>query len=520
MATESEILTMANSIAASAASAGIGQDAILAYATALSSLGIKQEWARGSLQRIFGSINDAVAEAGEGMDKFATVLGMTTAEAENLWRTDPSTFFNNLLTSLNNVTDSVERWTVIKNLGFKNTRDIQLLQRLSLNIDLVNESFRNSADAARNTEFLDSSLETLNATLTETIQRWKNSLANLGASLGGPFLGVVKKILDGLIVIQDALSHIGDNAFGRVFLAASSGLVIFGSLVAISKVLQALVLNVAASYVSMRTNMVQAGLSGQMTWSNIYKLIKQANTALYENIGLMKTRTALERSDRAATSLGGLAAAGSAAKKNAEALKAVGEAAGEAGKDLVSVGAAAASSATQTGLLAKAMGGLKGIMGGIASIGPMGWIGIAATVIPIAIQLYDEWANSAKRAAEAAQQARVENLQALGGGEALTKAILQDAKEAADGTQQTFGTLELAVQGSAASTKDSADTLYYWIDASGQLVQATKEQTAALGYSTLTIGDHTAALIKDAIASFVLLSGGRLFRFRLLALIT
>ena len=501
VATESEILTMANSIAASAASAGIGQDAILAYATALSSLGIKQEWARGSLQRIFGSINDAVAEAGEGMDKFATVLGMTTAEAENLWRTDPSTFFNNLLTSLNNVTDSVERWTIIKNLGFKNTRDIQLLQRLSLNIDLVNESFRNSVDAARNTEFLDSSLETLNATLTETIQRWKNSLANLGASLGGPFLGVVKKILDGLIVIQDALSHIGDNAFGRVFLAASSGLVIFGSLVAISKVLQAIVLNVAASYVSMRTNMVQAGLSGQMTWSNIYKLIKQANTALYENIGLMKTRAALERSDRAATSLGGLAAAGASAKKNADAIKAVGEAAGEAGKDLVSVGAAAASSAAQTGLLAKAMGGLKGVMGGIASIGPMGWIGIAATVIPIAIQLYDEWANSAKRAAEAAQQARVENLQALGGGEALTKAILQDAKEAADGTQQTFGALELAVDGSAASTKDSADTLYYWIDASGNLVQATKEQAAALGYSTLAIGDHTAALIKDAIAS-------------------
>ena len=501
VATESEILTMANSIAASAASAGIGQDAILAYATALSSLGIKQEWARGSLQRIFGSINDAVAEAGEGMGKFATVLGMTTEEAENLWRTDPSTFFNNLLTSLNNVTDSVERWTVIKNLGFKNTRDIQLLQRLSLNIDLVNESFKNSAEASRNTEFLDKSLETLNATLTETIQRWKNSLANLGASLGGPFLGVVKKILDGLIVIQNALSHIGDNAFGRVFLAASSGLVIFGSLVAISKVLQALVLNVAASYVSMRTNMVQAGLSGQMTWSNIYKLIKQANMALYENIGLMKTRTALERSDQAATSLGGLAAAGAQAKKNADAIKAVGDAAGEAGKDLAAVGEEAAASAAKTGLLAKAMGGLKGVMSGIASIGPMGWIGIAATAIPVAIQLYDEWANSAKRAAEAAQQARVENLQALGGGEALTKALLQDAKEAADGTQQTFGALELAVDGSASSTKDSADALYYWIDASGNLVQATKDQAAAMGYSTLAIGDHTAALIKDAIAS-------------------
>ena len=167
----------------------------------------------------------------------------------------------------------------------------------------------------------------------------------------------------------------------------------------------------------------------------------------------------------------------------------------------MSIGAAAASSAAQTGLLAKAMGGLKGVMSGIASIGPMGWIGIAATAIPVVIQLYDEWANSAKRAAEAAQQARVENLQALGGGEALTKALIQDAKEAADGTQQTFGALELAVDGSAASTKDSADALYYWIDASGNLVQATKDQAAAMGYSTLAIGDHTAALIKDAIAS-------------------
>ena len=501
VATESEILTMANSIAASAASAGIGQDAILAYATALSSLGIKQEWARGSLQRIFGSINDAVAEAGEGMDKFATVLGMTTAEAENLWRTDPSTFFNNLLTSLNNVTDSVERWTVIKNLGFKNTRDIQLLQRLSLNIDLVNESFRNSAEAARNTEFLDSSLETLNATLTETIQRWKNSLANLGASLGGPFLGIVKKILDGLIVIQDALSHIGDNAFGRVFLAASSGLVVFGSLVAISKVLQALVLNVAASYVSMKTNMVQAGLSGQMTWLNIYKLIKQANTALYENIGLMKTRAALERSDRAATSLGGLAAAGAAARKNADAIKAVGEAAGEAGKDLVSVGTAAASSAAQTGLLARAMGGLKGVMSGIASIGPMGWIGIAATVIPIAIQLYDEWANAEQRAADKAREVQQAQLTALGGADQFTKALLQDSRDAAAGNTNAYTGMTVAVDGSAEATRKGADAMYYWIDASGNLVQATKDQAAAMGYSTLAIGEHTAALFKDALAN-------------------
>lgn len=477
VATESEILTMANSIAATAASAGVGQDAILAYATAMASLGIKQEWARGSLQRVFGSINDAVSEAGEGLDKFATVLGMTTTEAENLWRTDPSTFFNNLLTSLNNVTDSVERWTIIKNLGFKNTRDIQLLQRLSLNIDLVNESFKNSADAARNTRFLDNSLETLNETLTETIARWKNSLANLSASLGGPFLTPVKALIKALTFLQNLLANIGNNSFGRIFMVAAGGLAVFGSLLAVSKLLQVVLLNVASSYITLRKNMIEAGLSGSLSWANTIRLIKQANAALNENIVLTGTHNQMQKSFNLGDMLRGAA------------------------DGLRNMASSAKTAIANTGLLGIAMNGVRAAAAGIASMGPVGWIGIASVAIPTVIALYHEWSGAAERAKQATEDARRANLEAFGGADALAKAILQDAQEAANGTQQTFGALEVAVQGSADSTKDSADTLYYWIDASGNLVQATKDQAAALGYSTLAIGDHTAALIKDAIAS-------------------
>ena len=477
VATENEILTMANSIAATAASAGVGQDAILAYATAMASLGIKQEWARGSLQRVFGSINDAVAEAGEGLDKFATVLGMTTTEAENLWRTDPSTFFNNLLASLNNVTDSVERWTIIKNLGFKNTRDIQLLQRLSLNIDLVNESFRNSADAARNTRFLDNSLGTLNDTLTETIARWKNSLANLFAALGGPFLTPVKALIKALTFLQNLLANIGNNSFGRIFMVAAGGLAVFGSLLAVSKLLQVVLLNVASSYITLRKNMIEAGLSGSLSWANTIRLIKQANAALNENIVLTGVQNQMQKSFNLGDMIRGAA------------------------DGIRSMASSAKAAVANTGLLGIAMNGVRAAATGIASMGPVGWIGIASVAIPTVIALYNEWAGSAERAKRASEDARRANLEAFGGADALAKAILQDAQEAADGTQQTFGALEVAVQGSADSTKDSADTLYYWIDASGNLVQATKDQAAALGYSTLAIGDHTAALIKDAIAS-------------------
>lgn len=477
VATENEILTMANSIAASAASAGIGQDAILAYATAMASLGIKQEWARGSLQRIFGSINDAVSDADESLGKFATVLGMTSTEAENLWRTDPSTFFNSLLTSLNNVTDSVERWTIIKNLGFKNTRDIQLLQRLSLNIDLVNESFRNSADAARNTRFLDNSLDTLNNTLTETIARWKNSLANLSASLGGPFLAPVKLLVRALTWLQNLLANIGRSSFGRIFMVAAGGLAVFGSLLAVSKLLQVVLLNVASSYITLRKNMIEAGLSGALSWANTIRLIKQANAALNENIRLTGAHNAVQKSFNIGDMLRGAA------------------------DGIRSMASSAKNAVTNTGLLGIAMNGVRTAAAGIASMGPVGWIGIAAVAIPTVIALYNEWAGSAERAKQASEDARKANLEAFGGADALYQALLQDTKDAASGAQDSVGHLEVAVGGAEAATRDGADALYYWIDASGQLVQATKDQAAAMGYSSLAIGDHTAALIKDAVAN-------------------
>ena len=61
--------------------------------------------------------------------------------------------------------------------------------------------------------------------------------------------------------------------------------------------------------------------------------------------------------------------------------------------------------------------------------------------------------------------------------------------------------MTVAVDGSAEATRKGADAMYYWIDASGNLVQATKDQAAAMGYSTLAIGEHTAALFKDALAN-------------------
>ena len=60
-----------------------------------------------------------------------------------------------------------------------------------------------------------------------------------------------------------------------------------------------------------------------------------------------------------------------------------------------------------TGLLGIAMNGLRSAAAGIASMGPVGWIGIASVAIPTVIALYNEWAGSAERAKQATEDAHL-----------------------------------------------------------------------------------------------------------------
>ena len=97
VATEPEIANMMVSIAAQGKSAGLTQNQILALSSTLSSLAIPKEWARGSLQRIFNSINSAAAEGSDSMHTYARAIGVTDEEFQKLWRDDPNKVFQGIL---------------------------------------------------------------------------------------------------------------------------------------------------------------------------------------------------------------------------------------------------------------------------------------------------------------------------------------------------------------------------------------------------------------------------------------
>src|SRR5690606_23652851 len=125
VATESEILSIAESIATTANMAGFSADEVVGLSTALASLRVRPEMARGAMQRIFASINATVAEGGDKLKVYAQALGLTTQATEEMYRNDPSQFFMRLTQSISEMEDNVARSQFIREgLGFKNVRDV------------------------------------------------------------------------------------------------------------------------------------------------------------------------------------------------------------------------------------------------------------------------------------------------------------------------------------------------------------------------------------------------------------
>lgn len=519
VATEDEILTMANSISTTTVSAGIGQDATLAYATALTSVGVKAEWARGSLQRIFGNFNKAAAQGAEGMADFAQQMHISNEEALELWKNDPSKFFNQLIESISKAGNGVEMTQMLSDIGLKSTRDIELVKRLAVNFDLLKETMDNSAEAGSNTGFLEQSMEKLNATMTETIAQTKNALENMMASFGEPFLAPLKLILDGVQALANALSSLGETPVGRVIAAFAGGVTIFIALQTGAKLLQAGVLSVASSMMQVRKNMVEAGLSGQLSWSNIAKAIQQANTALAEQPALyarVKAAQAEVAQQRLTGSTAGTSAMSSgattseAAAHNAATTAIKAETAAQeslgAARSVATSAASASTAATRTlgagisavsGAMAAAGTAIKGFF---ASLGPAGWASLALSALPAIAEGYNQIANAEEIAAEKSQKAGAEMLSAMGGAAEVQKAVLADTQDIANGSQRSLGDLMISADGAGDAYKSASEKSYYFVNAQGEIVRATREVAQQMGYTTLQIGKNTAELIRNAIA--------------------
>jgi len=251
VATEQEILSMTESISASAASAGFAADETIGLATALSSLGLAPELSRGSLQRIFAELNRAVAGTSGYLDDFARVLNVSQEEAAFLWQEDPSGFFTKLLDSLAGVED---RTLALDQLGIANIRDVELLNRLSQNMDVYGKSLDDASTSYAEGTALQENYAKQADDLSAKLQVLSNNFDAFVAALSGPAAEGLKGIIDIVNSLLQSFTGLAESDIGGVLLPAA--IIVTSAVTAFAGL--NFVLNIATAQVlAMRTAMLK-----------------------------------------------------------------------------------------------------------------------------------------------------------------------------------------------------------------------------------------------------------------------
>lgn len=483
VATEPEIANMMVSIAAQGKSAGFTQNQILALSSTLSSLAIPKEWARGSLQRIFNSINAAAAEGGDAMHTYARAVGVTDAEFQKLWRDDPNKVFQGILQNLAGIGDKVQKAQAIKDLGFKNVRDVELLSRMSNSVGLYVEQLEEAEKASKNTSFIDDSMSIITDTMSAKLQQFQNALQNAGAAMNSSFMVPMKTVVTVATMAVNAFAKLPAPIQAFVGALTAVGIARVGMVAT-----KAALVSMSATYMQMGSRVMEATGQQTLSWGVVWQAVKQAQAGVVAYDGALAANTGTANAAAAANQR--LAASDSAVAMAAGKAAAAKEA--QAAASAVSTGAQVASGAGQAvGALSKLSAVGSGLMAMFG--GPWGLVitGAITAASVAATYLGDSFTGASEKA---------ENLKAaVGGSSAILKALAEDTKEVGSGAQTSFAELNATIQQNGQTLTSNGEALGYYVDKSGQVVQTTRAQAEAFGYSTLKIGEHTQALISDAI---------------------
>ena len=313
VATEEQILSVTKEIATTAKMAKFSSADIVGLSTALSSLGIAPEAARGSIIRTFAGINKAISEGGDVLERYASVAGMSAESFAATWQENGQEGFSALLRGLQNLSDEGANLdTVLRELGMKNVRDIQTVQKLGDNYAVYANSLRDANQGFKEGTFLGEAYGVIQETVASKLAIVSNSFSNLLDTLGQGAVGdVFKSILDGVNELliklnQFAKTPIGKTLSGIVIVAAG----VIASIAAINAV-SALASASLKAFATAQSSLIgtSAGASAAVATMNT-QLTATAAAGNAGAVGLNKMKIAAAAAMTALKFVGAVAALG------------------------------------------------------------------------------------------------------------------------------------------------------------------------------------------------------------------
>lgn len=216
VATESEILAVSQQIATAGNLAGFTNTEVVALASTLASLGVAPEQSRGAIMRVFGDITAAVGEGGDKLQAFARTSNMTSQQFAQAWRDSPQEAFNAYIAGLERVIKTNgDLDTSLKNQGFRNIRDRNVLTRLANNTEVYAAALDDTSRAYKENTALSEGAAIANDNLVDKLTVLMNTAKAVMAEVGQS--DALKGLVDMLAAATEAILNIVQTPVGKAF---------------------------------------------------------------------------------------------------------------------------------------------------------------------------------------------------------------------------------------------------------------------------------------------------------------
>lgn len=323
VATETQIIAVAQQIGVTTTAAGYSSGQTLALAAAFSSLGVQAESARGTVSRVFNDINKAVATPGAALNNFAAISKESSADFAKQWQTDAPAAFQKFVEGLSGQGANLQ--TTLASFGITASRDITNIRLLADNNDVLTKTVNDLSNA---NGFLDASYAKVADTTQSKLTLAQNNILRLFNQIGSSAAGPVNSAVDTFNKLLDVFSKIADSptlsgiaAIGAGVLAlAGFSLIAFGALTRLAA--SVLAVRTAQAATSQSSSILGEVLSILNPLATRATASTEALTAATVELGDAQTVTAAKMS--AASEEGSVAQSGLAASAGKSATAATG----------------------------------------------------------------------------------------------------------------------------------------------------------------------------------------------------
>lgn len=222
--TEADIVSMGMRLASTGELTGLSEPQIMAAATALSSLGIEAEAGGSAMSKILKSLQLAV-ETGDGLEGFAKVANLSQDAFKQLYKQDSLKALSAFTKGLNDTErNGKSAVAILDDMGITEVRMSNAVLSLASSDDILTDAADLATKAWEENNALTAEAEKRYATTESQIDQAKNSVENLGITIGDMTLPMIKELAGELTeAAKGAQRWVSENQEGIKKVAGIAG---------------------------------------------------------------------------------------------------------------------------------------------------------------------------------------------------------------------------------------------------------------------------------------------------------